>query len=123
MTTDRTEIGQRTLPDNISTVMLRLAGTEGKIPTADIMDHADNFVLHDADGTERPCLTWVIRQFKTGTGSGFPELAEEQDFFDLLFEIGDKGENALAGARLEVKSEAGSAFIPLDGVSREKPEA
>ena len=44
-------------------------------------------------------------------------MAEEQEFFDILFFLEGKTEGAEAGARLRV----GDEMIDLDGIPRELP--
>ena len=99
-------------------VMVRLAGVGTPVYADDVKAIQEGeFVLVDAAGKEYGISTWIMRKLIQPEGGGFPTMAEEQEFFDILFFLEGKTEGAEAGARLRV----GDEMIDLDGIPRELP--
>ena len=118
VTTDNAKIHLVNMREDGLFVMVRLAGVGTPVYADDVKAIQEGeFVLVDAAGKEYGISTWIMRKLIQPEGGGFPTMAEEQEFFDILFFLEGKTEGAEAGARLRV----GDEMIDLDGIPRELP--
>ena len=122
LTTDREQINVRDLRTDGLIVMIRLQPTEGKIALDDIKNMTGGeFVLVNNKKEKANASTWIVHQFSDKKAdNGFPEIAQEQDSFELLFFFKGRKEKVLEGAKLTIEGSEGT--IELDNVPREKPE-
>lgn len=121
VTADREAIGIPSLKDEGLAVLVQLTPEEGKIALGDVQDNREELTLMDADGDIWPATHCVYHNVQIDPVTMSPTIDPQQDNVELIFVLEGKDESALEGAQLVIAgAEPGS--IPLDGVTREKPE-
>ena len=86
VTTDNAKINLVNMREDGLFVMVRLAGVGTPVYADDVKAIQEGeFVLVDAAGKEYGISTWIMRKLIQPEGGGFPTMAEEQEFFDILF--------------------------------------
>ena len=105
-------------------VLVRFVPQEGLVAMTDIKEYATDFSLITADGKKYSCYSWMVNDFKAekAEGSIFPEMADEQDDFNLCFFLTKRDETAMDGAQLSVEDGGQTVTVSLEGVPRHLPE-
>ncbi len=123
LTTEHDDINIPNLRPDGTIVMIRLEPADGTIAYDVINGHAsDDMILRTARGENVVVSNLLFHRLITPEGGGFPTVDPEQDNFDMLFFLEDESDMALAGAQLVIRDGDAEQNIPVDGISREKPD-
>ena len=123
-TADRAAIKTMNLRQDGLFLLVRLQPVDQKIDTALVRENASgDYQLRLSDGELSPLAALMFHTLNAPEGGGFiPDIAPEQDYFDVLFFLKDKDETALDGAELIVADNGDEQTVGIASVSPERPE-
>ena len=123
LTTDPADISIPNLRTDGQFAMVRLEPAEDTVDYETVNEYVgDDIFLRLASGDKMPMATVMFHKLIQPEGGGFPSVAPDQDNFDALFFLEGGSEADLEGAVLVVVDDGAEQTVPLDAISRDKPE-
>lgn len=125
VTTDPAIIQMPNAPTGGTLVMVRLTPLSGTVLAEDVKAFVGDFAFRDGDGKNWEPNGHMMSGLTQNPEGGFPTIDPEQDFFDVLFFLKGKTEEAITGAKLVVatEKEGERILVSLDKAPHELPSS